>query len=131
VCSFQVKWWTLQHLRIRMWMRTHWNLHKFSQKGKYGWKWKTQTVTFNRTSSQEFNTRLETVDYNKEFIGKFRNQCKNAQLRHIYFRLISKDFLTMEKLFKCQMVNNNKFGRCGEVQLYSHLLWECREASKI
>ena len=29
------------------------------------------------------------------------------------------------------MVNDNKCKRCGEVETYRHLLWECREARKI
>ena len=29
------------------------------------------------------------------------------------------------------MVNNNKCKRCGEVESYKYLLWECREARRI
>ena len=29
------------------------------------------------------------------------------------------------------MVSNNKCKRCGEVETYKHLLWECREAKNI
>ena len=29
------------------------------------------------------------------------------------------------------MVNNNKCKRCGEVETYRHLLWDCREAKNI
>jgi hypothetical protein len=53
---------------------------------------RTLKVAKNRISNQDFNTKLETIDYKKENISKFRNQCKNVKLRHIYFRLISKDF---------------------------------------
>ena len=84
-----------------------------------------------KISAQDFNVRLGTIDYNKENISKFRNQCKNVKLRHIYFRLISKDFFTMEKMFKYKMVNNNKCTRCAEVETYEHLLWECREVQQI
>jgi hypothetical protein len=54
----------------------------------------TLMVALNKVSSQDFNTRLGTIDYNKEFIGTFRKQCKNVKLRHIYFRLVSKDLQT-------------------------------------
>jgi hypothetical protein len=40
---------------------------------------------------------LGIVDYKKEYIGKFRNQWRNVKLRHIYFRLISKDIYAMNK----------------------------------
>jgi hypothetical protein len=93
---------------------------------------RTLKVARKKISVQDFNVRLGTIDYNKENIIKFRNQCKNVKLRHIiYFRLISKDFFTMEKMFKYKMVNNNKCIRCAEVETYQHLLWECREVRKI
>ena len=37
----------------------------------------------------------------------------------------------MEKMFKYKMVNNNKCKRCGAVETYRHLLWECRESRRI
>ena len=92
---------------------------------------KTLKVANKKISAQDFNVRLGTIDFNIENINKFRQQCKNVKLRHIYFRLISKDFFTMEKMFKYKMVSNNKCKRCGEVETYKHLLWECREAKNI
>ena len=91
----------------------------------------TLKVALNKISNQDFNTRLGTIDYNKEFIGTFRRQCKNVKLRHIYFRLVSKDFFTMEKMFKYKMVNSDKCRRCGEVETYRHLLWDCRETKRV
>ena len=88
-------------------------------------------VAKERISVQDFNERLGTIDYKKENIIKFRHQCKNVKLRHIYFRLISKDFFTMEKMFKYKMVNCNKCKRCGNIETYRHLLWECRESRRI
>jgi hypothetical protein len=58
---------------------------------------RTLKVAKIRISAQNFNVRLGTIDYKIENIVKFRSQCKNLKLRHIYFRLISKDFFTMEK----------------------------------
>ena len=83
----------------------------------------TLKIALNKVSSQDFNLKLGITEYNKEGIGKFRNQCKNVKLRHIYFRLIHKDFFTMEKMLKYKMVNDNKCKRCGEVESYRHLLW--------
>ena len=37
----------------------------------------------------------------------------------------------MEKMFKYKMVNSDKCKRCGDVENYKHLLWECREAKNI
>ena len=92
---------------------------------------RTLKVAKERISVQDFNERLGTIDYKKENIIKFRHQCKNVKLRHIYFRLISKDFFTMEKMFKYKMVNCNKCKRCGNIETYRHLLWECRESRRI
>jgi hypothetical protein len=92
---------------------------------------RTLKVAKGKITLQDFNARLGTIDYNKENIIKFRNQCKNVKLRHIYFRLISKDFFTMEKMFKYKMVNSDKCKRCGDVESYKHMLWECREAKNI
>ena len=50
-----------------------------------------------KISVQDFNVKLGNIEYNKENIIKFRNQCGNVKLRHIYFGLISRDFFTMEK----------------------------------
>ena len=91
----------------------------------------TLKVALNKVYSKDFNTRLETIDYNKKFIGKFRKQCKNVKLRYIYFRLVSKDFFTMEKMLKYKMVNSDKCSRCGEVESYRHLLWDCRETRRV
>jgi hypothetical protein len=92
---------------------------------------RTLKVAKNKISAQDFNIRLGTIDYRKENIIKFRQQCKNVKLRHIYFRLISKDFFTMEKMFKYRMVNSNKCMRCDEIETYKHLIWECEEAKRI
>jgi hypothetical protein len=92
---------------------------------------RTLKAAKNKVTAQDFNVKLGTIDYKKEDIIKFRHQCKNEKLRHIYFRLISKDFFTMEKMFKYKMVNNNKCKRCGDVETYKHLMWECKEARQI
>jgi hypothetical protein len=84
-----------------------------------------------KISTQGFNTRLGTIDYNKEFIVAFRKQCKNVKLRNIHFRYVPKDFFTMEKMFKYKMVNSDKCSRCGDVESYRHLLWDCLETKRV
>jgi hypothetical protein len=37
----------------------------------------------------------------------------------------------MEEMFRYKMVNNNKCKRCGDVETYKHLMWECKEARQI
>jgi ribosomal protein L32 len=37
----------------------------------------------------------------------------------------------MEKMLKYKMVNDNKCKRCGEVENFKHLMWDCGEARKI
>jgi translation initiation factor 2 beta subunit (eIF-2beta)/eIF-5 len=37
----------------------------------------------------------------------------------------------MEKMFKYKRVYNNKCKRCGDVETYKHLMWECKEARQI
>jgi 7-cyano-7-deazaguanine synthase in queuosine biosynthesis len=80
----------------------------------------TLKVALNKLYSQNFNIRLGTTDYYKEFIGRVKKQYKNVKLMYICFRLVSKH----------KMVNCDKFSRCGEVQSYRSLLWECGEARK-
>jgi hypothetical protein len=91
---------------------------------------RTLKVAKNRISTQDFNIRLGTIDYKKENIIKFRKQCKNVKLRHIYFRLISKDFYTIERMYKYKMVNNNKCKRCEEIEDYKNTLYENVERQK-
>ena len=43
---------------------------------------------------------------------------ENVKLRYINLRLISKDFFSMEKMFKNKMVNRHKCKSCGEVETY-------------
>jgi hypothetical protein len=86
----------------------------------------TLKVAPNKISNQEFNSGLGTIDYNKDYINKFRKKRKNGKLRNIYFRLILKDLFTMEKMFQYKMVNSNKCKRRGHVETFRHLLWECR-----
>ena len=53
------------------------------------------------------------------------------KLRHIYYRLISRDFFTMEKIQKYKMVTTDKCQRCDMKKTTKHLLWECVETKKI
>ena len=70
-------------------------------------------------------------NYGKEQIGLFRQQCKNIKLRHIYYRLITRDFYTKERMFRFRMSRDDECERCGEVETYRHLFWECRESRRV
>jgi hypothetical protein len=37
----------------------------------------------------------------------------------------------MEKMFKYKMVDRDSCRRCGRIETYKHLLWECGEAQRI
>ena len=84
-----------------------------------------------KVTSQDFNVKLGIENFDKDSIIRFRTQCKNVKLRHIFYRLVSRDFFTKEKMFKYKMCDNNLCNRCGEVETYRHLLWDCIEAKKI
>ena len=57
----------------------------------------------------------------------FRRKCKNIKLRRIYYRLISRDFYTKERMLRFRMSRDDEFERCGLKETYRHLLRECRE----
>ena len=84
-----------------------------------------------KVSSQNFNAKLDIESFDKHSITRVRSQCKNVKLRHIFYRLVSRDFFTKEKMFKYKMCDNNLCVRCGEVETYKHLLWGCIESRKI
>ena len=60
--------------------------------------------------------RLGIADYDKSQITMFRRQCKNIKLRHIYYRLISRDFYTKERMFRFGMSRDDECTRCGETE---------------
>ena len=66
-----------------------------------------------------------------EQLVKFRDQCKNMKLRNIYFRLVLRDFYTKERMLRFGMSRNDQCERCGLVETYRHLFWECAESSRV
>ena len=88
-------------------------------------------AAMNKTTNQNHDAKLGIVNFDKNNIIKFRHHCKNVKLRQIQFRLLSKDFFTMEKMFKYKMVATDKCQRCNEKETYKHLLWDCEETKKI
>jgi hypothetical protein len=60
----------------------------------------------------------EAVNYKVSF--NFKNNEKNVIIN---FRLISKDLLTMENMYKCKMVENDKFKRSDDIDTDRPLLW--------
>ena len=85
----------------------------------------------NKITNQDFNMKLGIVNFDNNNIKKFRHQCKNVKLRHIYYRLISKDFFTREKMLKYKMVTSDRCLRCNQKETYQHMLWSCVEAKKV
>jgi hypothetical protein len=58
----------------------------------------TLKVALNNISNQDFNSRIEIVNYNKDSLSKFRNPCKNGKT-HI-LQVNFKDYFNVEKMFK-------------------------------
>ena len=80
---------------------------------------------------QNFDQRLGINGYDSSQLSKFRDQYKNIRLRHIYFRLVSRDFYTKERMLRFRMSRSDECERCGEVETYKHLFWECRESRRV
>jgi hypothetical protein len=85
----------------------------------------------NKIETLDFEHRLGTTLYDPSQIVRFREQCKNVKLRHIYFRLVSRDFYTKERMLKFNMSRDNECERCGRVETYCHLMWECTESRRV
>ena len=88
-------------------------------------------LNLGKISSQDHKTKLGIEDFDKESITKFRNKCKNIRLRHVYFRLISGDIFSKERMCRFGMINNNRCERCHQIETTKHLLWECAESRNI
>ena len=84
-----------------------------------------------KISVQIFDQRLGIVGYDSTQISEFRSQCKNMKLRHIFLRLVSTDFYTKERMMRFRMSRTDECERCGEVETYSHLFWECSESKRV
>jgi hypothetical protein len=84
----------------------------------------------NRMTEVDFEDRL-SINASDINIMEFRSNCRNAKLRNIYFRLIHRDFFTHERMFKFKMVNSPNCPRCGMIESFNHLLWECHESKQI
>jgi hypothetical protein len=74
---------------------------------------------------------LDMLNIDEINIIQFRNNCKNAKLRNIHFRLIHNDFFTYKKMFKYKMSQTPNCPRCNEIESTKHLLWKCNESRKI
>ena len=88
-------------------------------------------INLGKVSSQNHIAKLGIDEFDKESILKFRNKCKNIKLRHVFYRLISGDIFSKERMCRFGMVNNNLCERCQQVESTRHLLWECVEARNI
>ena len=88
-------------------------------------------VNLEKVSSQDHKTKLGIEEFDKESIIKFRNKCKNIKLRHVFYRLISGDIFSKERMCRFGMINNNLCERCQETETTKHLLWSCVESRNI
>ena len=88
-------------------------------------------VKLDKVSSQDFKTKLGINEFDKESIIKFRHKCKNIRLRHVFFRLISGDIFSKERMCRFGMINNNTCDRCQQIESTKHLLWGCSESRNI
>ena len=64
-------------------------------------------IALGKVSSQNHNAKLGIENFDKECIVKFRSKCKNTKLRDIFFKVISGDIFSKERMFKFGMVNKN------------------------
>ena len=88
-------------------------------------------INLGKISAQDHRAKLGIEEFNKENILKFRRKCKNIKLRHVFFRLISGDIFSKERMCRYRMINNNTCERCQQVESTRHLLWECVESRNI
>ena len=88
-------------------------------------------INLGKVSSQDHKTKLGIEDFDKDNILKFRNKCKNIKLRHVFYRLISGDIFSKERMCRFGMINNNICERCQQIETTRHLLWECVESRNI
>jgi exonuclease III len=88
-------------------------------------------TVLNRIEKADFMNKLNAEYFEVENIMKFRESCKNAKLRNIYFRAIHNDFFSNDRMMKFKMTDSNKCSRCEEIETSKHLLWDCREAKRI
>ena len=91
----------------------------------------TLKFAMKKVENQNFDLRLGVVGYDPMQLAKFRDQCKNMKLRNIYFRLVSRDFYTKERMLRFGMSRNDQCERCGLVETYRHLFWECAESGRV
>ena len=85
----------------------------------------------NKTEIQDSNHRLGFIGYDSSQITMFRDQCKNIKLRNVYFRLVSRDFYTKERMLRFGMSRDDRCERCGEIETYEHLFWSCAESQRV
>jgi hypothetical protein len=84
-----------------------------------------------RIETANFENRLGIENFDSTNITTFRQHCKNAKLRNIYFRLIHNDFFTHSRMKRYKMTPSDKCPRCNQIKTTKHLLWECEHSEKI
>jgi hypothetical protein len=88
-------------------------------------------IILKKTDSTNFEQKLGLVNFQEDFITKFRSKCQNAKFRNLYFRLIHNDFFTHVRMYKYKMSQSECCPRCGITETARHLLLECMHAKNI
>jgi len=88
-------------------------------------------IILKKTESTNFEQKLGLVNFQEDFITKFRSKCQNAKFRNLYFRLIHNDFFTHVRMYKYKMSQSECCPRCGITETARHLLLECMHAKNI
>ena len=79
-------------------------------------------LALKKTEALDFAHRLGYQNYDPNEIIKFRSLCQNMKLRHIYYRLITRDFYTKQRMFRFRMRLDDRCMRCGMIEDYRIVL---------
>ena len=88
-------------------------------------------VALGKVGSQNHDSRHGIEGFEKENILKFRGKCKNTNLRHVFFIVISGDIFSKERMCRFGMVEDNRCERCELAETIKHIQWDCAESRKI
>ena len=72
-------------------------------------------VALVKVSSQNQDARLGIEGFDKESTLKLRSKCKNSKLKHAFFKVISGDIFSNERMCRFGIFDNNRSERCERV----------------
>ena len=67
----------------------------------------------------DFEDRMGVQGYDTSQLQRFRDQCHHIKLRHVYYRLVARDFYTKERMLRFRMSRTDECERCAEVETYN------------